>query len=210
MEEKAKKKSIINKTTVGIVLCLIGSILFILGKIDSLSYNNNLKDINEVALKDIKSGMIIEGDITHNLGIYAGREGIKYDYKYYIIPINKNSYISFHSRFNEVDSLLDKQFAEYLKYLEGGNIPQTVVHIKGKVKKLTDSDEIKYLDSYLKDTAYKDSYTNYYYLDEFDEKVSSLVEKIGRVIFFIGLFLILYGLEKKSKMKNDFGIPINK
>ncbi len=208
-EKESKKRSFINKFTVGAAFCLVGGLLFLFGSYDYYKYKNSAKNINELSINELESGMIVEGDIEYNLGAYAERAAGSIEHIFYLIPINNNGYISFHAKFDDINVSLDKQFNEYIAYLQGGNSPQTIVHIKGKVKKLTDSDEKKYMKDYLGDSEYKDSCIFNYYIDDFDEKVSKVISAFGRIIFFVGVFIIILGIEKKTR-KNNFGIPINK
>lgn len=125
---------------------------------DSKAVAENYENITPTT---IHTGMIVEGDIIYNLGIFEETYfkvfGIKAggsDYLF-LIPIG-SQYMGFQSRTKEMTSALDIQTDETINALQGGKTQPSTVHFKGRVVQMS-SDDTFYAKDYFMSAGYSET-----------------------------------------------------
>lgn len=125
---------------------------------DSKAVAENYENITPTT---IHAGMIVEGDLIYNLGIfeetYIKVFGIKAggsDYLF-LVPIG-SQYMGFQSRTKEMTSALDIQTDETINALQGGKTQPSKVHFKGRIVQMS-SDDTFYAKDYFMSAGYSET-----------------------------------------------------
>ena len=185
---------------IGILLIIIGTLCLGFNVVNYIDTNKKPHDISSLSSDKLESGIIVEGDITYNAGLYASSESesdvIHMDY---IIPAG-NGYIGFHAKSNDLKDALADQ-------LENGN-SQIKVHIKGKVRKFVLQEEVDSLNAFIKEKGISDCST-VYFVDEIT-KLPEWTLVFGSFCLALGIFWVILTKKtaKKEEVVNQFGIPV--
>ena len=188
-------KKIFNSGLFRVILAflIIGIMLIVFGASDFIDSRKTPLNLNEMSATQFEKGVIVEGDIYYNLGVFETiehqRNGVteSTDYRY-VIPVGEESFMGLEAMNSEMVASLDAQTDETYDYLEGKiDDTTTVVHITGKIEKMDDED-FGYFKDFLVDSGYdaKD-------VDELDLKYYVDAKTFGKASFLliVGIIFIL-------------------
>ncbi len=164
----------------------------------------NAKDLTEITMEDVKTGLFVKGDIVESGGIYASKEitvdGTVTDtWNYYVISFGENydSYMGFYTMM--VGDEMDRLTEETSAYYDGrSDSVSTTVPMTGLVLPIAG----QYLEYYriFMEPLPQDMYVEYY-ITHIDSPMIQRLLIIGCIVLLIGIVLaaIAVFMEKKSQ-----------
>ena len=190
-------------------MCLVGGVLLIvMGVGEIIDSKKTPVDYNSIQLSDLKSGDVIEGDISMNYGAYESIEtkssgkttGVKYRY---IIPVGDKGFAGIEFS-NSIDiSNMDNMTKETLEVYKGNaEETSTVVHFKGKVNKMSNEDYGYFRDG-MKGLGYTDNeieqYSTKLYIQIRALNGGNTVVVAGAIMVIAGIVMTIIVLLKSKK-----------
>ncbi len=187
-----------------VIAFVFGAILIWMGLQDYMDSKKTPVPYDTLTPEMIESGMIVEGDVPYNLGIfeemYTTNYGIKTgDSSYiYLIPVG-DQFMGLQCGNKETIAELDQQTEDTVKMFEGTLSRPSSIHFKGKTSKM-DSEDLSYAKQALQQAGLTDSeiddvicpmYITIVYLDG-----GLQMAGIGAVCILISL--LLFGVQLKS------------
>lgn len=163
-------------------------------------------DYYDLTKANVKPGLMVEGDIYCNFGVYEESYSTSYGIKdkssevwYYVIPCGEEEYMGLAVSANELGTALDKQTEQSYDYMDGTtNVNPDLVHIKGAVTKM-DNEDMGYFKEFLASGGYSDSEIEQlmvpYYITDGSYSQATTFLIIGVVGLAVGIVLIL--IDKK-------------
>lgn len=161
-------------------------------------------DINQLMDGEAKAGMMVEGDLWCNYGVYeesySSRYGIKQkssEVWYYIIPVGEYDYMGVAVNANARGAEFDRQTDQTYDWImdETGTVAEpNPLHIKGKVVKMDNKDK-EYFTKALVECGFTqseiDQYAEFLYVSagSFDEWLVVLL--VGVVLTAVGVVLVI-------------------
>lgn len=203
------------------VLGVCGVVFAYIGGVDLIDSKKPRYELGELMESDFKKGMIVEGDITANLGSfqesYTTTNGVKTgssDYSY-MIPVGEKQYAGFEAKFDDTIGLLDEQTDDTFLVLSGesSEMPEPVA-VLGKVKKLPKKTR-GFLRSYMLDLGFTeqdvDSYILDYYIVQtsFDSAAGFFFVGIGLILLCVLILVIVVVRSKKNSVPSSGSVVLN-
>lgn len=201
-------QNLLSRLKWGLTVCgiiLLGAGIYTMVMVSKTPY-----DLNALNDDEFKSGMIVEGDITFNLGAYeesvTTRNGIQQKSSaiwYYIVPVGDESYIGVAVKANERGAEFDKQTDQTYAWLneETDEYPITL-HVKGKLAKMDSQDKALYKEAF-KQLGYSDSEFEAYgiplYIGTNDFAGWLPLVLGGAALFAVGIVLIVVTSLRKRR-----------
>ena len=137
---------ILNKIKLPAVL--LGIFLLCMGIYSAIKLNSVPEDFSKLKASNLKPGLMIEGDIPMNFGVYEesftthyGIEDKSSKLWFYIIPI-EDKYMGIAVSYNKQGASFEVQTAQTYKKIEDNNMPEPkAIHIKGVANKMNDKEK---------------------------------------------------------------------
>lgn len=179
-------------------LTVFGAIMVAFGIYTLVMNGKSAYDLNELGDNEFKKGMMVEGDITFNLGAYEETYNTRYGVKekssavwYYIVPVGDESYIGVAVNANEKGAEFDRQTDQTYAWLneETDQYPDTL-HVKGKLAKMDAEDRALYKAAF-KELGFSDAEFDKYAIDLY---VGSNDFSGGLPILLIGVGILAVGV----------------
>ncbi len=212
------------KLLIGAVLAIVGLVLVITMPIGLINNTQTPVQLETLTKANIKTGMLVEGDIYYNYGAYESfYKEDKYGKKetvgeYYLFQLDTDAtflgyYSTYDSRMDEFTAQADA-FYDYLMD-ESAPMPDPI-HVKGYLKDMDSEDKSiykQYLTQSFDITAAEiDEYSVYMYIESLDDSVMVPVFLGFGVVLMIAGGLILFFFFKKSKqaapVTQTVGVPM--
>lgn len=195
----------------GILVVIIGIVCVVMGIGGIIDNQKTPVAYENLKVSQLKSGMIVDGNISFNLGAFEESYNTKYGIKtgssqyYYAIMVEDKVMALKTLADGTVGEALDKQASEFLDYAEDGDLSlSSGVAIKGKVKKM-DSETQDYLEDYLSYGGEMLFEISPYVIETgvMDKTSSIVVTVIGAVCIIIPLLIMLVAV--KASSRNSYG-----
>lgn len=196
-------------TRLKIVLILIGVALLAFGIYNAVMAHKTPYNLNALGDKEIKPGMLVEGEIYGNFGAYEESYSTNYGVKqkstvlwYYIIPVGEESYMGIAVNANTMGAKYDRQTDQTYAYYfeESTNIPPETISVKGTISKM-DSEDEQYYKTALKELGFTDSeilkYGLPYYISYGNYDHWLVMCLAGAGILALGVILIILTRNKR-------------
>lgn len=216
MARRKRKPASVGSYILSMIVFLgIGGFFLVTGFTELMDSKKIPVDFNTLSANELEVGMVIEGDLEFNMGKFMESYTTKYGVKtgsstyYYVIPAGGESSV-FMGPFmslkgnTRINSQLDSQAKSVYSYLQGyGDSDFDTVHIKGKLKKMSNEDK-GYLKSALAQMGYEGAqnmispYTFQY--SNFDTYGIFFIA--GGIFFLIGFLYAIPGIVRLKKQKS--------
>lgn len=200
-----------------IIFLGIGGFFLVTGFTEYMDSKKIPVDFNTVSADELKLGMVLEGDLSFNLGKFMESYRTKYGVKtgsstyYYIIPAGGEAtpflgpFMSLKGNTN-INQDLDRQSGSLYNSLSGFDfIDVPTVHIKGKLKKLSSEDK-GYLRDALKQIGYSsseiESMISPYTFEYSNFNTYNFFFIAGGIFFLLGFLYAIPGIVRLKKQKS--------
>lgn len=198
----------------GILVVIIGIVCAVMGIGGIVDNRKTPVAFEDLKVSQLKPGMIVDGNISFNLGAFEESYETKYGIKtgssqyYYAVMVEDKVMAVQTVEGGTISNSLEKQSEDFLSYAEGEDDDLSLssgIAIKGKVKKM-DSETKGYLKDYLTYGGELLFEISPYVIDigVMDMKSSMVLTVIGVLCIIIPLLIMLAGI--RSASKSSYGI----
>lgn len=192
-----------------IAFILLGASLLYIGVEEIKDSKAVAENYDTVTPSNIHVGMIVEGDIAYNFGIYEETYHTVYGIKtgssdyIFLIPIG-SQYMGIRSRTKELTDALDKQTDETISAFQGANVRPSTVHFRGRIVSMGNDDTF-YAKEYLKEMGYSETEVSNilcnYIIETVDADNGMKFVGIGALFLLISIFMIATPLRESLQKR---------
>lgn len=201
----------------GVLVIIIGIVCVVMGVGGIIDNRKTPVAFEDLKVSQLKPGMIVDGNISFNLGAFEESYDTKYGIKtgssqyYYAVMVEDKVMAVETVEGGTVSNALEKQSEDFWSYAEGEGDDLSLssgIAIKGKVKKM-DSETQDYLKDYLSYGGEMFFEISPYVIDigVMDMTSSMVVTGIGVLCIIIPLLIMLAGM--KAASRNSYGGSYN-
>lgn len=189
---------------------ILGLFLFVMGIYSCIKVNSVPIDFDKLKESDIKSGVMIEGDIPMNFGVYEESYTTHYGIQdkstmlwFYIIPVG-DKYMGIAVNSNNRGAEFDKQTEQTYDWIDDEKAPDPkAIHVKGVTNKMNDQEKGFFKEA-LMDGGYSASEAEqvmipfYIRSDSYSDYMTLII--VGAIAILIGIVSVIV------TKKNGYGI----